>query len=70
MSDRIYIKVCEQGKKRPVLEFQALSWEEVVREFCLWFSRRYPNIFEKYSLSSKSKFSVDEGKKKGVMKHA
>jgi len=45
MGERIYVRVYEKGRKRPSLEFQALSWEEAVREFCIWLRRKHPEVF-------------------------
>jgi len=45
MSERIYVRVYERGRKRPSLEFQALTPDEVIREFCLWLRRKYPEVF-------------------------
>jgi len=48
MSERIYVRVYEKGKKRPSLEFQAEDPGEVIREFCLWLARRHPKAFKNY----------------------
>jgi len=45
MSERIYVKVFQAGRKRPSLEFQAESADEAIREFCLWLRRAHPEVF-------------------------
>jgi len=47
MSERIYVRVYEKGRKRPSLEFQALTPDEVIREFCWWLARQHPEVFKK-----------------------
>jgi len=43
---RIYVKVYERGHKRPVLEFQALTPDDAIRELSLFVQRRFPKLYE------------------------
>jgi len=45
VKDRFYVKVYEARRKRPCLEFQAETPDEVIKEVCWWLRRAYPEVF-------------------------
>jgi len=61
MSERIYVRVYERGRKRSVLEFQAESADEAIREFCLWLRRKYPEVFRAVIIGADKKMGELRG---------
>jgi len=61
MGERIYVRVYEKGRKRPSLEFQAEDPGEVIREFCLWLRRAYPEVFRAVIIAADKKMGELRG---------